>query len=85
MLRCGLVNRSRGCCLLRISLGAKERRRVHYRLTGVKYPVGNSLGCNFPHSGPSNDVYLRTQAMRFIRPISGRVVRLATPMPRNGL
>lgn len=85
MLGCGIVKRASRCALLRIGLVANHRRRVEYRLTGVKYPVGNSLGCNSPHDGTSKDVSLLSRGMRFIRPMSGRAVMIRTPLPSSGL
>ncbi len=79
MLGCELLHPAAHCFLIRVSLVAKHRRRVHDRLTSVNYYVGNSLGCKTQHSGPTKNVYLRSHDIAFVRPMGGRRVCVRTP------
>ncbi len=85
VLRYRLIGRSDNYCLLEVELMTGRHHQIRCQLAKMGCPIKGDLKYGFPRSNPDGSICLHARSIRFIHPVSKRLIEVEAPVPEDKL
>ena len=80
-----LIGKSENYYLLEISLMTGRHHQIRCQLAKIGCPIKGDLKYGAPRSNPDGSICLHARKVKFIHPVSKRLIEVEAPVPDNSL
>ncbi|MDX5427246.1 MAG: RNA pseudouridine synthase [Bacteroidota bacterium] len=80
-----VISRSENYLLLEVDLETGRHHQIRAQLSAIGCPIKGDLKYGFPRSNPDAGISLHARGVNFTHPVSGEVIDLVAPLPKDAL
>ena len=80
-----LIGRSENYYLLEIDLKTGRHHQIRCQLAKMGCPIKGDLKYGFPRSNPDGSICLHARRVRFVHPVSKKLIEVEAPLPDGNL
>ena len=77
--------RSDNYCLLEVDLKTGRHHQIRCQLARIGCPIKGDLKYGFPRSNPDGSISLHARRVKFVHPVSGKLIDVVAPVPDDNL
>ena len=80
-----LLTRSDNYFLLEVNLETGRHHQIRCQLAKIGCPIKGDLKYGFPRSNPDGSICLHARRVKFVHPVSGKLIEVEAPVPEDNL
>lgn len=80
-----LIGRSQNYYLLEVDLKTGRHHQIRCQLAKMGCPIKGDLKYGFPRSNPDGSICLHARRIRFVHPVSKKLIEVEAPLPSGNL
>ena len=80
-----LLTRSDNYFLLEVNLETGRHHQIRCQLAKIGCPIKGDLKYGFPRSNPDGSISLHARRVKFVHPVSGKLIEVEAPVPDDNL
>ena len=80
-----LLTRSDNYFLLEVNLETGRHHQIRCQLAKIGCPIKGDLKYGFPRSNPDGSICLHARRVKFVHPVSGKLIEVEAPVPDDNL